>query len=74
MIQNLTFLKFLYSVFGISYLLAHFFGCSVVNIHKGEHTQCPVNNWSEELFTGLSLLTQAMTLTCVFFILLSVGV
>ena len=33
-----------------------------VNTHKGEHTQWPMNQWSEELFPGSSLLTQIMIL------------
>lgn len=34
----------------------------LVNIQKGEHTQCPVSQWSEEFLAGPSLLTQALIL------------
>ena len=32
------------------------------NRHKGEHTQCAMNYWNEELLAGLLLLIQAFTL------------
>lgn len=34
----------------------------LVNIQKGEHTQCPMSHWSEEFLAGPSLLTQSLIL------------
>ena len=33
-----------------------------INAHKGEHSQCPMSHWSDELLAGPSRLTQVMTM------------